>query len=155
VTEQFLIRNQLLHVPHPPYSPDLAPLDFWLFGRIKIGVAGRSSADPEGLLEGVLEFLERIPAAELTVVLEGWIDRVRWVIGHNGQYYSSSMLSNQFKFPIVRPWLCCKKHIDPRMCSIGSDEIFSSKWSAALEVSTSDRCSSVVFDIGSGSVCGR
>jgi hypothetical protein len=24
VTEQFFIENQLLHVPHPPYSPDLA-----------------------------------------------------------------------------------------------------------------------------------
>jgi hypothetical protein len=77
VTKQFFIENQLLHVSHPPDSPDLAPSDFWLFGRIKTGLAGRSFAEPEELLEGVREFLEGIPAVELTEVFEGWIDRVR------------------------------------------------------------------------------
>jgi hypothetical protein len=54
-----------------------------------MGLTGRSSAEPEELLEGVREFLEGIPAAELTAVFEGWIDRVRRVIAHNGQYYRS------------------------------------------------------------------
>jgi hypothetical protein len=89
VTEQFFIKNQLLHVPHPSYSPNLVLLCFWRFGRIKTGLAGRSFAAPEALLEGVREFLEGIPAAELTVLFEGWIDRVRWVIAHNGPYYSN------------------------------------------------------------------
>jgi transposase len=71
VTEQFFIENQPLQVPQPPYSPDLAPLDLWLFGRIKTGLAGRSFAEPEALLEGVREFLEGIPAVELAVVFEG------------------------------------------------------------------------------------
>jgi hypothetical protein len=44
--EQFFVENQPLHVPHPPYSPDLAPSDFWLFERIKTGLAGRSLAEP-------------------------------------------------------------------------------------------------------------
>jgi hypothetical protein len=47
VTEQFSIENQLLHVPHQFYSPYLAPSDFWLFARIKTGLAGRSFAEPE------------------------------------------------------------------------------------------------------------
>jgi hypothetical protein len=67
----------------------LASSDFWLFWRIKIGLAGRSFAEPEELFEDVREFLEEIPAAELMAVFEGWIDRVRWVIAHNGQYRSS------------------------------------------------------------------
>jgi histone-lysine N-methyltransferase SETMAR len=58
VTEQFLIENQLLHVPCPPYSPDLALSDFWLFARIKTELAGRSFTEPEELLEGVREFME-------------------------------------------------------------------------------------------------
>jgi hypothetical protein len=77
VTEQFSIDNQLLHVPHPPYSPGLAPSDFWLFGRIKTRLDGRSFAKPEELLERIREFLEGISATELTVVFEGSIDRVR------------------------------------------------------------------------------
>jgi histone-lysine N-methyltransferase SETMAR len=76
VTEQFSIEDQLVHVSHPPYSPDLAPSDSWLFGRIKTGLAGRSFAEREELLEGVREFLEGVPAAELTAVFESWIDRV-------------------------------------------------------------------------------
>jgi transposase len=89
VTEQFFIENQLLHLPHPPYSPDLAPSGLWLFGCIKTGLAGRCFADPEELVEGVGEFLEGISASELTAVFEGWIDRLRWLIAHNGQSYSS------------------------------------------------------------------
>jgi hypothetical protein len=69
VTEQFFIENQLLHVPHPTYSPDLARRTSGYPG-IKTGPAGRSFAEPEELFESVREFLEGIHAAELTTVLE-------------------------------------------------------------------------------------
>jgi hypothetical protein len=62
----------------------LAPSDFWLFRRTNTGLAGRSFTESEELLEGVREFLEEIPAAELTAISKGWIDRVRWVIAHHG-----------------------------------------------------------------------
>jgi hypothetical protein len=68
VMEHFSIENQLLHVFHLPYSPAFAPSDFWLFGRIKTGLAGRRFAELEELLKGVREFLDGIPAAELTAV---------------------------------------------------------------------------------------
>jgi hypothetical protein len=115
VTEQSLIENQLLCVPHPPYSPDLAPSDFWLFGRIKTGIAGRSFTEPEELLECIGAFLEGIPAAELTAVFGSWIDRVRWVITHHGQHYSRKMLCSQLRFPTARPWLC-RKNILISLC---------------------------------------
>jgi hypothetical protein len=95
VMEQFFIENQLMHVPHPLYSPDSVPSDFWIFGRIKTGLAGSNFAEPEELLEDIREFMEGISAAELTAVFEGWIDRVRWVIAHNKQYYGRQMLYNQ------------------------------------------------------------
>ena len=28
-------------LPHPPYSPDLAPSDYWLFGAMKKPLCGR------------------------------------------------------------------------------------------------------------------
>jgi hypothetical protein len=74
VVEQFFIESQLLHVPHPPCSPDLAPSDFWLSRRIKTGLPGQSFARPEELFEGVRECLEGIPTAELTAIFEGSID---------------------------------------------------------------------------------
>jgi hypothetical protein len=81
------IENRLLHVPLQPDRPDLAASDFWRFGRIKTELAGRSFPEPEELFEGVLEFLEGVPAAKLTAVSKGLIDRVRWVIAHNEQHY--------------------------------------------------------------------
>ncbi len=31
----FLQQQGVMLMPHPPYSPDLAPSDFWLFGYLK------------------------------------------------------------------------------------------------------------------------
>jgi transposase len=33
--QQFLAKNNILIVPRPSYSPDLAPSDFWLFPMLK------------------------------------------------------------------------------------------------------------------------
>jgi hypothetical protein len=54
VSEIFFVENQIVHIPHPCYSPDLAPSDFWLFGHMKAGLAGQSFAEPEGLFEGIM-----------------------------------------------------------------------------------------------------
>jgi hypothetical protein len=54
---QYFNKNQMKSVPHPPYSHDLAPLDFYLFGDVKRCLAGLSFEDADQLLatvEGVL-----------------------------------------------------------------------------------------------------
>jgi hypothetical protein len=89
VTALFISENQLLYFPHPNYSSDLPKSEFWLFGRIKIELGGHSFAEPEELLECVRKYFEGIRADELTASFAGRIDRVRWVIIHHGQYYSS------------------------------------------------------------------
>jgi len=43
-------------LPHPPYSPDLAPSDFHLFGRLKESLAGLKFKDDQDLLQHVLKF---------------------------------------------------------------------------------------------------
>jgi hypothetical protein len=48
--------NSLVTVPHPPFSSDLAPSDFWLFGHMKISLAGPVFNDVDELLEVVIEF---------------------------------------------------------------------------------------------------
>jgi hypothetical protein len=48
--------------PHPPYSPDLAPSDFYIFGYLKKCSAGLSFEDADQLrvaVEGVLEGIEK------------------------------------------------------------------------------------------------
>jgi len=36
VTREFLAHNSIITLPHPPYSPDLAPSDFFLFPKMKL-----------------------------------------------------------------------------------------------------------------------
>jgi hypothetical protein len=41
--------------PHPAYSPDLTPSDFYLFGYLKQVLAGQDFPDGEALLGAVNE----------------------------------------------------------------------------------------------------
>jgi hypothetical protein len=36
-------------IPHPPYSPDLAPRDFFLFPKMKLKLKGRRFDTTEGI----------------------------------------------------------------------------------------------------------
>jgi hypothetical protein len=36
----FLARKGITVLDHPPYSPDLAPADFWLFPKVKLATKG-------------------------------------------------------------------------------------------------------------------
>jgi len=38
---QFLVKNKVAVIPHPLYSPDLAPCDFFLFPKMKLKLKGR------------------------------------------------------------------------------------------------------------------
>ena len=40
VIKGFLAKNNMLLVQQPPYSPNLAPCDFWLFSKLKISLKG-------------------------------------------------------------------------------------------------------------------
>jgi hypothetical protein len=40
-TQQFVAKDKMPVIPHPPYSPELAPCDFFLFPKIKLKLKGR------------------------------------------------------------------------------------------------------------------
>jgi hypothetical protein len=77
VTEQSITENHISHVPHPFYSPDLAPSDFSLFGHATTSLVGKLFDATEDLLEAITEFLEEIQLSELEIVFGHWIERVR------------------------------------------------------------------------------
>ena len=41
LTRRFLTNKNMTVVPHPPYSPDLAPSDFFLFPKLKMKLKGQ------------------------------------------------------------------------------------------------------------------
>jgi transposase len=41
LVREFLANHNMLSLPCPPYSPDLAPADFFLFPKMKMQLKGR------------------------------------------------------------------------------------------------------------------
>jgi len=52
--------------PHPPYSPDLAPCDFFLFPRIKGQKKGKRFADVREVKKKMLEVLNNISTEKIS-----------------------------------------------------------------------------------------
>lgn len=44
LVREYLVKNNTLMMPQPPYSPDLAPCDFFLFPKLKRPLKGRRYA---------------------------------------------------------------------------------------------------------------
>jgi hypothetical protein len=72
-------------VPHPPYSPDITPSDFYLFGYVKGCLAGRSLVDAEEFFEAVPWVLNVIKKMILHTVFLEWMDRRTKCIQTNGE----------------------------------------------------------------------
>ena len=73
--------------PHPPYSPDLAPSDFYLFGYIKEKLKGCFFDTIEELKAKIILILEEISEAKRNEVFLSWIKRCDYVASHEGSYY--------------------------------------------------------------------
>jgi histone-lysine N-methyltransferase SETMAR len=53
LSTQYFSENRMKSAPHPPYSPDLAPSEFCLFGYVKKCLADLSFEDADQLLAAV------------------------------------------------------------------------------------------------------
>ena len=71
---------------HPPYSPDIAPSDFWLFGFINEKRKGTVASNEEELIFQIREILSKIDSTVLGNVFKEWIRRLNMVIEGNGEY---------------------------------------------------------------------
>jgi histone-lysine N-methyltransferase SETMAR len=90
----FYEENGLRLAPHPPYSPDLAPSDFFLFGYVKEHLKGIAFPSCEELLGAIGEVGTGIESETLTAVFEHWMERLEWMSKSNGDYhpYTTSWL---------------------------------------------------------------
>jgi hypothetical protein len=79
--------NRLQILTHPPYSPDLAPSDFFLFGHVKHSLAGAAFASRSELFEAIPSVVTEIPREILHRVFDDWLERLDWVAKNHGEYY--------------------------------------------------------------------
>lgn len=76
----------ITRLEHPPYSPDLAPSDFFLFGYLKKLLEGEEFNSEIQLFDRVTEILKGISKSVLKSVYEEWMNRLLIVQESKGNY---------------------------------------------------------------------
>ena len=71
---------------HPPYTPDLAPCDFFLFGYIKMRLEGRSYDNADNIVQEVTNIMLNISQETYLRVFQEWIRRLKACVDTKGEY---------------------------------------------------------------------
>lgn len=83
--KNFLKDEGLAVMPHPPYSPDLSPCDFWLFDYIKRNLEDHQNKD--SLFKAVSKIIENIPEKEYKKAFDKLLERMQLCIDNKGEYF--------------------------------------------------------------------
>ena len=87
LTRQFIEESGLHILPHPPYSPDLAQCDFWLFPRIKKHLKGRNFSCNSEVEEALRNIISDIEENEFKDAIQAWFTRLNKCIHAKGCYF--------------------------------------------------------------------
>ena len=83
--KSYLEQQELTVIRHPPYSPDLAPCDFWLFDLIKRNLS--DATDVKDLNRQITAILQNIPKEEYLKTFNKWLERMQLCIDNQGDYF--------------------------------------------------------------------
>jgi hypothetical protein len=79
-------KHHISRLPHPPYSPDLIPCEFWLFEMLK-GILKDPESRSHDEIEGAITMAwNDLTFDEVQSVIHSWMNRLRWVIKNGGEY---------------------------------------------------------------------
>jgi hypothetical protein len=70
--------------PQPLFSPDLAPSEFYLFGKLKTTLMRSAFENEQELLDGIMRVLDKITHGELEPVFDEWVARLDVCIQRGG-----------------------------------------------------------------------
>ena len=73
-------------IPHPPYSPDLAPSDYHLFGPMKEGLRGNRYGNDNEVKTAVLNWLRHQPAEFYNTGIHALVHRWTVALERGGDY---------------------------------------------------------------------
>ena len=87
LTTTYLNERGISVLEHPPYSPDLAPCDFWLFPILKNRLAGRKFDRAQDLAKAVKLELLSIPKEQYQRAFQSWLRRLEKCVQVQGEYF--------------------------------------------------------------------
>ncbi|GFY05313.1 histone-lysine N-methyltransferase SETMAR [Trichonephila clavipes] len=80
-------QNNVEILPHPPYSPDITPFDFWLFPQLKKPLRGKRFASNKACVKAVQAVLKKFSQNGLLHVFKKWIERSDKCITRHGNCF--------------------------------------------------------------------
>ncbi|UYV66424.1 DDX23 [Cordylochernes scorpioides] len=83
----FLAKNGTQILLQPPYFPDIAPNDFFLFPKLKAVLKGRHFDTRDGIIEKSPLALRGIPKKAYKNCFDNWEKRWRWCVEARGDYF--------------------------------------------------------------------
>jgi transposase len=87
LVRDFLAKHATTVLPQPPYSPDLAPADFFLFPKLKSTVKGRRFESTEAIKTNSLAELRSIPTKAFQEYFRTLTKRWQQCIQSRGEYF--------------------------------------------------------------------
>jgi len=89
---EFLAQNNITTFPHPPYSPDLAPCDFFLFPKLKPHLRGHHFGTVENVQAAATRALYNISSEDFLHCYEAWQQSWNRCIRSQGAYFEGDKL---------------------------------------------------------------
>ena len=83
----YLTQMGIKTVPHPPYSPDLAPCDFRLFPKLKENLRGNRYSTIEDMKEAVTRVLNTLTQEDFQGAFQKLLERYNKCIDVGGEYF--------------------------------------------------------------------
>ena len=71
--QQFLAKHKVVQLHRPPYSPDIAPCDFWMFPKLKMALEGKRFDEIETIQNNATRELKTIPKSAFEDCFKMWI----------------------------------------------------------------------------------
>jgi len=88
--KQFLANKNITVLEYPPYLPDLAPCDFYLFPEIKSELKGTHFVSVENMKAKMAEILNSLKECDLRKCSEHWQHRMQLCVKSKGNYFEGN-----------------------------------------------------------------
>ena len=83
----YLTKMGIKAVPHPPYSPDLTPCDFWLFPKLKEKLRGCRYETIEEIKEAGTKVIDTLTQSDFHGAFQKLLERYNKSIATEGDYF--------------------------------------------------------------------
>lgn len=90
---EFLTKNSTNTIEQPPYSPDMAPSDFFLFPKLKLPLRGTRFQSIEDIKQNSLQELKLIPKNAFEKCFDDWVTRWHKCIISEGAYFEGDKIN--------------------------------------------------------------